>query len=164
MLRQGTTWLACIAVGLVSLTVAPDNADAAAWRRAARRGGCNNGYAYNNGWQNGGACCGTVQPIQQTACCGAVQQPAYQQATYQPAGGACSVQQSGYQTFNHTSGYAPQGQVYQQGQIHHQGQIQHGGIQTDANRQPPPPPSESDEAPRTFDKAPEPNESDRSDN
>ncbi|MDZ4689395.1 MAG: hypothetical protein SH850_30330 [Planctomycetaceae bacterium] len=154
MLRQGTTWLACIAVGLVSLTVAPDDADAS-WRRARRWG--NNGYNQGgyyqnaggyNGRQNGGACCGAVQ---QTAT---YQQPIYQQATYQPAGNACSVQQSGYQT-NHTSGYAPQGQVHQPGQYHQ------GGIQT-GTRQPPPPPVESDDAPRTFQEAPEPKDSDRS--
>jgi len=150
MLRQGTTWLACIAMGLVSLTVAPDDADAG-WRRA-RRLGYNNGCCqtagvYNSGWQNSGACCGAVQ---QTAF---YQQPIYQQATYQPAGDACSVQQSGYQTYNHTSGYAPQGQIQQQG--YHQ-----GGVQTGTNRQPPPPPAESDDAPRTFDEAPQPKDSD----
>lgn len=140
MVRQGFAWLACVAVGFGSLTIDPQDAEAGrrrAWRQGyyggyAGGGCCGGGYAYQN-WQPAAGCCAAVAtthpPVSYQAA-----------ATYQPAGNACLVQPVNYQTYDHTTGYAPQGTM-QPGQ---------------QQAAPPPPPNEQfDEAPRTFRQAPE---------
>jgi hypothetical protein len=159
MLRRAMTWVTCFAVGF--LTLAVENDAEAGRRRAWRRGAgacCGVGYAYGGtgyaygGWsggQNQGACCTTGV--------------AYQQ----PMMNACVVQPAGYQspaTYEHSTGYAPRG-TWQQGQG--QGTWQQGSQQGNQYGNPPasravapaPAPIESlpsDNAPRTFQEAPEP--------
>lgn len=157
--------LASIALAFTTLAIIPDNAEAG-WRRAARRGygyggaccGASYGYGgyggYGGGYGGacgGGACgiqaapmqtggCCTSQmaaPIQATGCCGVAQTVNY--------GGwsanACSVQPAGYQSYDHTTGYAPQGQI----------QGTYGGsTQVNGTQPPPPPPAHDGDQPQTF--------------
>jgi hypothetical protein len=155
MLRHATTWFACLAVALTTVTV-DNNAEAFHHHRRGYAYGGYYGGGYGGGY--GGACCGTTAAYAPSYSYGAVsyqqpityqqpmayQQPAYQQPmAYQQtgwSGDACSVQPAGHQTM----GYAPQGGYGVQG-TYQSGQA------------PPPPPAESDNAPpRTFNQAPQP--------